>query len=275
MLGVVLCRILSTVRDTDGIVVLSSAIEHADFIDDGPLNEGVLFHEILDSIHATLEGVIAAFLHWLTIVSIEVEPNVLWAATGDVLALGTSLLHEVGCIVQILCNERGGEVLVPLTLSDGCSLLPVRHDHVDAGGVLPELRQGLLLAAALQGPEASACGVRVLPAIAFTLGVRLRRGLAIQVSCWTVARVDRCLRTGLRALAEHVTHAATVDVRLVASKEDVCHRSGRLDTIPIQEAGLVGFPHIRSIHCSSTPLLWHENEILGQVLWCPVRCFRS
>mmetsp|Transcript_99660 Transcript_99660/g.237587 ORF Transcript_99660/g.237587 Transcript_99660/m.237587 type:complete len:328 (+) Transcript_99660:727-1710(+) len=177
------------------------------------------------------------------------------------------MLDELLCKVEILCHQGRGQELVALGGGDGRRLLPVLHDGAHAPRVLPHLWQGLVRAAPLQRPKAGACGVRELPAVALPLGIGQSRWIRWEeFGSRTIAGCHRGIVAGLPALAEHIAHAAALDVGLIGAQKNVGHLCRAGLTVAVQEVGCTCFADILVDDDVGTPLLWHKDEIRSQLL---------
>mmetsp|Transcript_88025 Transcript_88025/g.249269 ORF Transcript_88025/g.249269 Transcript_88025/m.249269 type:complete len:448 (-) Transcript_88025:263-1606(-) len=252
------------------------AVQHADLIDDGALQEIVLVHQARNVVQLRLELPVAPRLLGLAVERVEVEPDEGWAAARGLGALAALRVpaafargvDELLGVLQVVRYQRGREVPVALARDGGRGLLPVRQHPLHALRAVPQRGEGLLARAPVERPEAHARGLRELPAVAVPLGVRRRWrvGLGVQVGGGAVARGVLCGRAGREALAEHVAHAAALDVGLVRPEEEVGHLRVADQAVGVLVADGPSIPHVLGVHGAHAPLLGHKDEVLGQDL---------
>merc|ERR1712129_234468 len=73
---VVGCWVVSRSRNAGGLTQCCIAIQHPDLGNEGTLHERELFHDVRHLLEPLVEDTIPTWAMWLTIVSIEVEPNI-------------------------------------------------------------------------------------------------------------------------------------------------------------------------------------------------------
>mmetsp|Transcript_60175 Transcript_60175/g.160883 ORF Transcript_60175/g.160883 Transcript_60175/m.160883 type:complete len:459 (-) Transcript_60175:299-1675(-) len=256
------------------------AVQHADLIDDGALQEIVLVHQARNVVQLRLELPVAPRLLGLAVERVEVEPDEGWAAARGLGALAALRVpaaaargvDELLGVLQVVRYQRGREVLVALPRDGGRSLPPIREYRVHALLAVPHVGEGLAAGAALERPEAHARGLGELPAVAVSGGVGLRRRQGdVQIRRGAVARTGLLISARGRALAEHVSHAAAFDVRLVRAEEYCCHLRGAGMAVGVQEVRHPRWSEVLLLHGAGAPDLRHEDEVLREEL-LPVVC---
>jgi hypothetical protein len=147
--------LVRAIGDANRIRCIHSTIQHANFVDNGPLKVWKLLHYRDCRIELLLEVSIPALLG-LAVVGVKVPTNVGWASARDVRASIASCFHKTLRPIHVHRHERGCQVFIALADNCCCGLLPAAHDRTDALLVRPACRKWLVNRNTVHRPKTNA-----------------------------------------------------------------------------------------------------------------------